>query len=122
MERFAPRSRTSVHLSAHAIKRFQERTPFQSPIMAQNFAQEALQQGRSIKDFIGACRVFLQEKTRGGYHPVVWRGLLLVFSPDQSTVVTVYRVPTWFRAAMLLPAPQPPVAPRPHWWRMWGRV
>ncbi|MGN1019223.1 MAG: hypothetical protein ACI4O7_02515 [Aristaeellaceae bacterium] len=85
-----------VHVSAHALQRFRERTGMTDADEIQHFVNEAVRVGRGFQSFSGAYRQFMLEKAHHGYWPIACRGLLLVLSPDRTTVVTVYPLPEWF--------------------------
>lgn len=85
-----------VRISSHAVQRFHQRTDIAGIDEIEAFVDNAMKWGRNITSYSGIYRQFLIERTTHGFWPITYRGLLLLLSPDHTTVVTVYPLPYWF--------------------------
>lgn len=87
---------SEVRVSSHAVQRFRERTDISAIDEINDFVDNAIQWGRNITSYTGVYRQFMLERTAHGCWPITYRGLLLLLSPDRTTVITVYPLPYWF--------------------------
>lgn len=85
----------AIHITFHARRRFAERTDI--PETEVNlFVQDAVLFGRCMSSYSGPNLRFMYEKASGGLWPITYRGLMLLFSPIDYSLVTVYPLPSWF--------------------------
>lgn len=85
----------TIHITAHARKRFAERTNIPDyeilPLVT-----DAVRWGKTLNDYRGPNLQYMYEKAAGGMWPIAYRGLLMLFSPKDFALVTVYPLPGWF--------------------------
>ena len=82
------------HVTAHARKRFYERTDI-CPDEVDEFVSLAVRYGKTWHDYQGIYRQYLLDKASNGCEALVYGGLLLLFAPNLS-LVTLYSLPAWF--------------------------
>lgn len=85
----------AIHITSHARQRFAERTGIPDEEVPL-FVLDAVRWGRSMNSYRGPYLRFLYEKASGGLWPITYGGLMLLFSPTDYSLVTVYELPGWF--------------------------
>lgn len=82
----------------HSIERAKERTGM-NPRTAEHFMRVAMERGKDKAMFSGEQkrRWLAAKEDACGYKAIVYNGICLIV--DRETVITLYRVPEWFRRA-----------------------
>lgn len=78
----------------HSLERARQRLGCNAKSAAHMFAN-AISRGKTVADYKGLERHYLQEKSERGCELRVYNGYVYVIANE--TIVTVYAAPTWFR-------------------------
>lgn len=77
----------------HSLERARQRLGCNAK-SAEHMFQNALSRGKTVDDFSGLERHYLQEKSARGCDMRIYNGCIYVVTGD--TIVTVYKTPSWF--------------------------
>lgn len=80
------------HVSEHFKKRLKERLhiPKKSAI---KFVHKVLKNGIRTKDATTVLRRYMVSVVHHGYYPIVYNRYLIVFSYDNDTAITIFKIP-----------------------------
>lgn len=87
----------SCILTSHSISRAKERL-HKNKKNACTYIKKAVERGRTADSFTSLERVYLEhlQESHSGRKTVIYDRNCFIFSPDGSTCITVFPLPSWF--------------------------